>query len=160
MAADPIQTSVDLPNKAYLLPQSIPMWPPVWWTWLILVAIILLIGTLVFYKYKAYKKRAYRREALAVISNITDELPDKDCISLCHEIIRRCLISEGKYLIAALPNVTLLEKIDGDMPVKYRFSSLGNDFINGPYRHQIKLTPEQRSAILKTTLHWVRKHHA
>ena len=160
MADDSIQASIDLPNKAYLLPQSIPMWPPVWWTWLILVVVVLLVGTLIFYKHKAYKKQAYRREALAVMTNITDELSDKDCILLCHETIRRCLISEGKQFIAALPSTSLFEEIDKTMPVKNTFSSLGSDFIEGPYRHQITLTPKQRSAMLITTRHWIRKHHA
>jgi hypothetical protein len=160
MPAESLQASVDLPNQAYLLPQAVPMWPPVWWTWLLLALLILLIGIFLFSRYQHYQKRAYRREALAAIKNSADDLSDKECILLCHEMIRRCLISEQKHDLAALPSSTLIDKIDGSMPAKYQFSSLGNDFVDGPYRHHIELTPEQRNDMLKATNYWIRKHHA
>jgi len=160
MPADNAQATMSLPNEAYLLPQSIPMWPPAWWTWLLLALLLLIIGFFIFYRYRRYKKRAYRREALIAITNSTDDLPDKECILLCHEIIRRCLISENKTEMAALPSTLLLEKIDLTMPKKYQFSLLGDTFFDGPYRHTVELTPQQRKAMFKTTSYWIRKHHA
>lgn len=165
MPADHAQATISLPNEAYLLPHSIPMWPPVWWTWLVLIAIILLVAGALIHLYRRYKKRAYRREALAninkaALNNTQDMLQDKDGILLCHEMIRRCLISENQTEMAALPSTVLLEKIDLDMPQKYQFSLLGNAFFDGPYRHDVKLTPEQRKAMFKTTGYWIRKHHA
>lgn len=165
MPADNAQATMSLPNEAYLLPQSVPMWPPVWWAWLILAAIILLMLALLAYFFSRHKKRAYRREALAKINKASldcaqSTLQDKDGILLCHEMIRRCLISENKTEMAALPSTVLLEKIDIDMPKKYQFSLLGNTFFDGPYRHDVTLTPEQRKAMFKTTGYWIRKHHA
>lgn len=160
MAGEHIQTGIDLPNKAYILPDSIPMWPPVWWTWLVLAALLLAIGLVIAYRYRHYQKQAYRREALTVINDVTEELQDKDCILLCHEIIRRCLLSEGQTELAALPSNALLEKLDLSMPAKHQFSSLGDDFVNGPYRQNIKLAPEQRRTMIKATRYWIRKHHA
>lgn len=162
-ALTPVQApsqAIDLPNKAYMLPQSVPMWPPVWWTWLIVAAIVLLlIGALIFY-YRRHKKRTYRREALAGITQKVGKLNDKDCILLCHEMVRRCLMSEGKIETAALPSKTLFEILDKTLPTKRQFSIIGNEFIDGPYRSQIELTKQQRTAMLKTTCYWIRKHHA
>ena len=160
MPAGQTQATISLPNEAYLLPESIPMWPPAWWTWLILALLLLLIGAFVFYRYRRHKKRAYRREALNAITKAPSDLSDKECILLCHEMIRRCLISENKIEMAALPSSALLEKIDLTMPKKYQFSLLGNAFFDGPYRNKVELTPEQRSAMIKTTSYWIRKHHA
>ena len=163
VAQAPLQSAthaIDLPHKAYMLPQSVPMWPPVWWTWLIVVAVILFIIGLLALWYRRHKKRTYRREALSAITNTSSELSDKDCILLCHEMVRRCLISEGKTETAALPSKTLFETLDKSMPAKRQFSSLGSEFIDGPYRSQIELTTEQRSAMIKNICYWIRKHHA
>ncbi|SHE49370.1 protein of unknown function [Marinomonas polaris DSM 16579] len=156
----PATQAIDLPHKAYLLPQSVPMWPPVWWTWLIVAAIILFIIGLFVLWYRRHKKRTYRREALYAVTNTSSELSDKDCILLCHEMVRRCLISEGKTETAALPSKTLFETLDKSMPAKRQFSSLGCEFIDGPYRSQIELETEQRNTMIKNTCYWIRKHHA
>ncbi|RBP85882.1 DUF4381 domain-containing protein [Marinomonas rhizomae] len=154
------QQTIDLPNQAYMLPQSVPMWPPAWWTWLIVAAIFLFIIGLLVICYRRHKKRTYRREALSSITQKTNDLSDKDCILLCHELIRRCLISEGKTETAALPSKTLFETLDKAMPEKRQFTPLGSDFINGPYKRQIELTINQRNAMIKNTCYWIRKHHA
>jgi len=156
----PAQATIDLPNKAYLLPQAIPMWPPAWWTWLILAAILLFIIGLLIFCYRRHQKNSYRREALSAITKASSELSDKACILLCHEMIRRCLISEGQHETAALPSAALMEKIDSSMPEKHHFSKLGSNFIDGLYRNHIELTPEQRTQMLKVTRDWIRKHHA
>lgn len=164
-ALAPIQSqaqtqAIDLPHKAYLLPQSVPMWPPVWWTWLIVAAITLIIIGLLILWYQRHKKRTYRREALSNIRKTADDLTDKECIQLCHEMVRRCLISEGKAETAALPSQALFTILDKSMPAKRQFASLSSEFIDGPYRQQVKLTHEQRSTMIKNTCYWVRKHHA
>lgn len=165
MPADHTQATMSLPNEAYLLPQSIPMWPPVWWTWLILATIIFLVLVTLAYFYRRHRTQAYRREALANINkaaldNTQGILQDKDCILLCHEMIRRCLISENNIEMAALPSTVLLERIDLTMPKKHQFALLGNAFFEGPYRNTIELTPEQQKAMFKATSYWIRKHHA
>ena len=152
--------AIDLPNKAYMLPQSIPMWPPAWWTWLVVAAIALVIIGLLVLWYRRHQKRAYRREALSNIHKNANDLTDKECIELCHEMVRRCLISEGKIETAALPSHTLFSSLDASMPKKRQFASLASEFIDGPYRNQIELTQEQRSTMIKYTCYWIRKHHA
>ncbi|QUX95455.1 DUF4381 domain-containing protein [Marinomonas sp. CT5] len=154
------QQTIDLPNTAYMLPQSVPMWPPAWWTWLVVAAIVILIIALIFLAFKRHKKRGYRREALSNINKHSPELTDKDCIVLCHEMVRRCLISEDKTEMAALPTKVLFEELDKSLPTKKAFSALGNKFVDGPYRNQVELTTEQRSTMIKTTCYWIRKHHA
>ena len=159
-AAQAPQQAIDLPNKAYMLPQSIDMWPPVWWTWLILAVVLLGLIGLLFLIYRRHKKRSYRREALANIREKSSNLDDKDCIVLCHEMVRRCLISEGKTETAALPSKTLFETLDAGIPPKRQFLAIGNEFIDGPYRSKIELTTEQRNTMIKNTCYWIRKHHA
>ena len=152
--------AIDLPNKGYMLPQSIPMWPPVWWTWLIVAAVALIIICMLILWYQRHKKRTYRREALSNIRKAADGLTDKECIQRCHEMVRRCLISEGKTETAALPSHALFAILDKSMPAKRQFASLASEFIDGPYRNQIELTQEQRSTMIKNTCYWIRKHHA
>ncbi|BDX02472.1 MAG: DUF4381 domain-containing protein [Marinomonas sp.] len=158
--ANTAQQAMDLPHKAYMLPQAVPMWPPVWWTWLLVAALFLIIIALLVLWFRRHQKRGYRREALSVITHTSSSLSDKDCILLCHEVLRRCLISEGRRETAALPSKTLLEQLDQSMPKKRQFSSLGSDFVDGPYRSHIDLTQEQRLTMIKTTCYWIRTHHA
>lgn len=160
MADQALQAGIELPNKAYLLPDAIPMWPPVWWSWLILTAILLLTTFSAVYLYRRHKQRIYRREARALLKGVTDDLSDKNVILLCHETIRRCLISEGAVIKAALPSPELFKALDKELPSKHQFSLLGDAFINGQYRPHIELDSEQRKQILKTTDYWVRSHHA
>ncbi|MCV2402173.1 DUF4381 domain-containing protein [Marinomonas sp. C2222] len=160
MADQAVQASIELPNKAYLLPEAIPMWPPVWWSWLILAALLICIAYGAVYFYRRHKQRIYRREARALLKNRADDLSDKEVILLCHETIRRCLISEGAVIKAALPSPELFNTLDKDLSSKHQFALLGDIFINGQYRPHIELDSEQRKQILKTTDYWVRSHHA
>ena len=49
-------TKIELPNKNYILPNAIPMWPPVWWSWLVLLVIISLLAIVLFMVIYNYKK--------------------------------------------------------------------------------------------------------
>ncbi|REG86485.1 DUF4381 domain-containing protein [Marinomonas pollencensis] len=153
-------TSIALPHKAYLLPNAVPMWPPVWWTWLILAIALLLITGALFLLYKKHRRNAYRREALAALKSNAEKLADSGLIVLCHELIRRCLVSENKLSQAALPAAQLIDTLDQKSPAKYHFKQLGEVFVDGPYRGDITLTPEQRERIINNTRYWIRKHHA
>lgn len=156
-----VQTQIpDLPNKAYMLPDSVPMWPPIWWAWPLLAAIFLIVLLGTIWHYRRHKAKAYRREALQAFSDQLNTLSDKDCILLCHEMVRRCLVSEAKTETAALPSQLLFKSLDTSMPAKLQFSSLVEDFIEGPYRQHITLSAPQRAAIIDTTRYWIRKHRA
>lgn len=156
----PSTPPLDLPNKAYIFPQAVDMWPPVWWTWLVLALAILLLTVTGILLYRRRQKRTYRREALAALKKADDTLLDKELIILCHELIRRCLVSEQKLSLAALPVGSLMVELDKKRAKKHQFQSLGDDFINGPYRSQVELNAQQKALILSTTRHWIRKHHA
>ncbi|MDB4837366.1 DUF4381 domain-containing protein [Marinomonas sp.] len=160
MAEPALQTSLELPNKAYLLPDAIPMWPPVWWTWLVLAAVLMGILAGLIHLIRRHKKRAYRREAVGILTTVTDDMPDKAVVLLCHETIRRSLISMGRHTQAALPNSELLDTLDKQLPEKHQFSSLGEEFAHGQYRPQLELSAEQRHKVIATTRYWIRKHHA
>ncbi|MEL0622377.1 DUF4381 domain-containing protein [Marinomonas arenicola] len=149
-----------LPHKAYLLPDAVPMWPPVWWTWLAVAAVVLILFGAILLLIIRHKKRAYRREALAALKHADDKVLDKELVVLCHELIRRCLVSENKSTLAALPAPQLFNTLDQKNAAKHRFSSLPEDFISGPYRGAITLSAAQREHILSTTRYWIRKHHA
>ncbi|TYL47516.1 DUF4381 family protein [Marinomonas sp. IMCC 4694] len=153
-------STIELPNKAYLLPKYIAMWPPVWWTWLLVAALLVVLLAICFFSYRRYQQRGYRRDALTSIKSMPDNLNNKQYILLCHEMVRRCLISERQQLLASLPSTVLFENLDRHLPKKHRFGSLGAVFIEGPYRPQIELTSEQRTRMIQVTCYWIRKHHA
>ena len=88
----------------------------------------------------------------------SDNLNDKELIIACHELIRRCLISENKVSQAALPSHALIAQLDSTLPKKRRFDQLGEDFINGLYRAEVSLTPEQKTTMIRLTCYWIRKH--
>ncbi len=151
--------STNLPNKSYILPEVISMWPPVWWTWFFLAVIVITITLLIFVSVKKYKKKRYRREALIKLKNAYIGLDDKDLITVCQELIRRCLVSENKLSIAALPSQLLINHLDKSLPRKQRFKQLGNIFINGPHRGDIHLNSDQKVQILNLTHYWIKKHN-
>ncbi|AEF55116.1 DUF4381 domain-containing protein [Marinomonas posidonica] len=153
-------TPIDLPNKGYLLPDAVAMWPPAWWTWLVLAMLcILLIGTLLKLL-KRHKKRAYRREALGILKQQTSNQIDNSHIILCHELIRRCLISAGQEQQAALSSRELIPSLDQHMSKKHNFAQLGEAFIVAPYQANTKVSAKEIQKMLTTTCYWIRKHHA
>lgn len=160
MATPPMTPEMALPNKAYLLPEAIAMWPPVWWSWLVLAMLILLLATLMYFLWRRQQSRRYRREALATLQEAQHSLSNRDAIILCHELIRRCLITENKAKLAAQPAADLFAQLDQQGKPKKCFADLSADFIDGPYRPHLELTQAQRNAILATTAYWIRSHHA
>lgn len=148
---------IELPNTAYILPDSIAMWPPVWWTWLVVAFIFIGLICLITYQYFLYKRNAYRRDAFQLIDSIKDK-KDDEVLSHCHQIIRRCLITLGRNDLASLPSQTLFNQLDIDLPSKYQFKQLGDIFINGAYQPTLCLDPEQRAKILQLTKYWCRRH--
>lgn len=151
---------IELPHKAYMLPQAIPMWPPAWWTWLAVAIIVLTIFTVILLSMKRRQKRTYRREAVGALKQAEDTMSDKELVVHCHEMIRRCLVSENKLSLAALPVTQLIDVLDQKMPKKQTFRQLGDAFINGPYQGNLELTSSQRADIVRATRLWIRKHHA
>lgn len=160
MATSHMNQTLELPHKAYLLPEAIPMWPPAWWTWLVLLAFILFLGLMVFGLLRRHQKRGYRREALTKLNQAQMSLSNRDTIVLCHELIRRCLITENKMDLASQPAPKLIEHLDQQLKEGKRFADLDPSFIDGPYRPHLELSQAQRNAIIQTTQDWIRKHHA
>lgn len=68
------------------LPDPVTNWPPAigWWL-LALLAIALVIG-LIVWLVKRYRKLAFRREALAQLSEIKAQVPDSDPIAIAMEL--------------------------------------------------------------------------
>ncbi|KZN13352.1 DUF4381 domain-containing protein [Marinomonas sp. TW1] len=151
---------VDLPNKGYLLPDAVAMWPPVWWTWLVLALLCVLVISTLWWLRKRYKKRAYRREALLILKQQTRQGLEGRHIILCHELIRRCLISSGKDQQAALNSRELIAVLDQQMTKKHNFAQLGEAFIVAPYQAEVEVNTEEIQKMVTTTRYWIRKHHA
>ncbi|BFM47906.1 DUF4381 domain-containing protein [Marinomonas sp. THO17] len=156
----PSTSATELPNKAYLLPDAIAMWPPVWWTWPIIVVLLSSIMMVIWWWIRRYHKRAYRREALALLNSKLPQCSAKDTIVLCHELIRRCLVSLGQEQKAALSSRELVAYLDIDMPTKRQFSQLGDIFISAPYQQHVALDKERLDTMIATTRYWIRRHRA
>ena len=151
--------NIELPHKAFILPSEIPMWPPAWWTWLVIAAVLIIFIGLLFGLIRRHKQRAYRREALALLqADLT--LPDKALLQHCHELIRRCLISEHNQPAAAYMTHELIQQLDKHMPAKKQFANLGQWFLDGQYQAHLSLTTDERTQLLNSTEIWLRKHHA
>ena len=153
-------TAIELPNKAYMLPDTIPNWPPVWWFWLVLATVIVMFGLTVISIRRRYIKQAYRREALKQLNDQQD-LSDQALTEHCLTLIKRCLITEGKTELASLTTKALLPLLDQQVkraPIK--LTQCEDSFSTSLYQPNGQLTPAQRAALIQATRHWIRRHHA
>ena len=155
----PSGPKIELPNTAYILPDNIAMWPPVWWTWLIVAFIIIALAVFISYTFFRYKHNAYRRDAEQLVDTLI-ELQDMELLTQCHQTIRRCLITIGRHDLASLPSQQLFNQLDLALAPKYQFKQLGELFIKGAYQPQLSLSKEQKANILRLTKHWCRRHKA
>lgn len=155
--ASPTKATIELPNPAYILPDNIAMWPPVWWTWLVVAMIIVVLISLITIRLIRHKKNAYRRNASKLIDAFSD-LQDDDLLSQCHQTIRRCLITIGRNDLASLPSQELFNQLDLELAPKYQFKQLGQVFINGAYQPQLALKTNEKEHILRLTKYWCRRH--
>ncbi|TBR45011.1 DUF4381 domain-containing protein [Marinomonas agarivorans] len=154
--------TITLPNKNYILPDSIPMWPPVWWSWLIVLFIIIGLTVLGLYWFIGYRKNAYRREAIRLVTRLKEEhtqLSDAEFLTQCHQIIRRCLITRGRKDLAALPSQDLFAELDASLTVERRFNQLGTVFLTGAYQPNLSLSSEVKQKVLVTIKYWCRRHN-
>ena len=155
-----MNTTIDLPNKAYLLPESIANWPPAWWFWPIL---FVLLSGFIFITYlfiRRHKKRTYRREALAKLLEL-HELSDRALVELCLSLIKRCLKTEKNDTLLRLSNAELIPLLDKQMGrKKYSFQNLTEELIELPYQPNTQLSPDKRQALIDTTRYWIRSHRA
>ncbi|SBS30215.1 hypothetical protein MAQ5080_01604 [Marinomonas aquimarina] len=152
--------TIELPNKAYMLPQAIPEWPPVWWFWLVVAAAILLLALLVFSLVRRHRQRAYRREALAQLSQ-TQELSDQALIELCLSVIKRCLMTEGKQELVSIPTSELLPILDRhNKRSKIKLAVYEACFTSAIYQPNSQLSADEREALLRVTKAWIRGHRA
>jgi len=148
---------IELPNTAYILPDNIAMWPPVWWTWLVVGALVILLISLMTIKFISYKRNLYRRDAIKLIDTL-EELDDVAFLTQCHQIIRRCLLTLGRNDLASLPSQDLFDQLDLGLAPKYQFKQLGSVFVTGAYQPNLLLKEEQKEEILRLTKHWCRRH--
>lgn len=153
-------TTIELPNKAYMLPDSIPNWPPVWWFWLVLVVAALTLLLVFIGLRKRHLKRAYRREALAQLKQHPD-LSDQALTELCLTLIKRCLITEGKDTLASLTTPMLLPLLDQQLRFsRVKLTDFEDSFSSSIYRPNSQLSRAQRDGLIRATRHWIRRHRA
>lgn len=156
-------TGIVLPNKNYILPPSIAMWPPAWWSWLVLLILLLILTAIGMAFFLRYRKRAYRREALALLTKLASEearVSDAEFLTQCHQIIRRCLVTCGRKDLAALASHDLFKELDSSLKTDMRFDQFGEVFLTGAYQPNLKLTPTTKNHILAVTKYWCRRHNA
>lgn len=149
---------IELPNTAYILPDNIAMWPPVWWTWLVIAFFIISLVAIVTIKFIRYKRNAYRRDASQLLDALSD-YKDNELLSQCHQTIRRCLVTVGRNDLASMPSQALFNQLDLQLAPKHQFKQLGTLFINGAYQPQLSLDTIQKEQILRLTKHWCRRHN-
>ncbi|MFD1382540.1 DUF4381 domain-containing protein [Rhodanobacter aciditrophus] len=152
---------IELPNTAYILPDPIAMWPPVWWFWLIVAGLIVCLIALSRVWIRRHIKRRYRTDALTLVKALHSNQTSKDLCSTCLEAIRRTLLTEGKSDLASLPIDSLCQQLDQDKAHhKYPLVNISSLLNEGLYRPGVQLTSDQHEQVLRTTQHWLRRHHA
>lgn len=155
-----MQATIELPNKAYLLPNAIPNWPPAWWFWLALFALFMILALMVSLGIRHHQQRAYRREAIQQLQD-WHELSDQELAEHCLLLIRRCLKTEGHDTLISLPTAKLLPFLDSQIRSrKYAFQHLSEELIELPYRPAGQLSVEKRQNLIATTKFWIRRHRA
>ncbi len=150
-------TEIALPNTAYILPDTIAMWPPVWWTWLVIAFFVIALISVILVKFIHYKRNAYRRDASQLLDSLNN-YQDSELLSQCHQTIRRCLVTIGRNDLASMPSQALFNQLDLQLPPKHQFNQLGPLFINGAYQPQLSLDTSQKEDILRLTKYWCRRH--
>lgn len=153
-------TKIELPNSAYILPEQIPMWPPAWWFWLVLAALITGMAVLLIFWVKRTKQRRYRKEAISLLRLVDVHHSSYQIAKACIEAIRRTLLTEQRDTLASLPIDALFEQLDtlkGHQ--KYPLKRIQQPLEESLYKPNSQLAPQQHELILLTTSHWLRKHH-
>lgn len=151
--------TLELPHRNYILPEQVPMWPPAWWTWPTLMTLLIGAMAICILLIVRRRKNAYRREAISLFTE-ADDLTDAELLILCHQTIRRCLITQNKQALASLANAELFTTLDQENKSHFTFFNLGPKFITGPYQPNLQLSKQERENIINTTKHWCRRHHA
>lgn len=109
--ADPLAQLADIH-----LPDPVSAWPPAPGWWLLALLIIgLVIGAIVFLVQR-YRKRAWRREALAYLRELQtrqDQLPGTDMASALSGLLKQVAITRfGRHQTASLSGDTWLRFLD------------------------------------------------
>lgn len=152
--------TIDLPNKAYLLPDAIPNWPPAWSFWVVLTVFLLVVVVATTATVLRYRHRAYRREALQHLKDIVTGT-DSELVEGCITLIKRCLITEGHEKLVSCTTKELLPILDQQMKrAHFSFTAFESLITEGLYCPNKRLTEKQRSDLVQLTSHWIRKHHA
>ena len=154
-------STIELPHKAYLLPTPIADWPPVWWFWLIVGALVILVITLLVWGWSRHYARQYRREAIALITQSYKESDnDQAFIQCCLETIKRCLQTVGNEAMVSLPTAQLLPLLDADRrQTDPHLTPLTELFTERLYQAQGTLSESERRQLWQATATWIRKHH-
>lgn len=156
------QMTLELPNKAYILPPPIPAWPPVWWFWLVLAVLVTVAVLACVAWFVRYRRRAYRREAIAMIQSAnSSQQSDQALIQVTLEAIRRCLLTAGDDTLASTPTKALLPLLDQRIKrPKYRLQDLDDLYTQRLYQAHGELSSLERDQLIRTTCYWIRKHNA
>jgi hypothetical protein len=152
-------SAIELPNRAYMLPESIPLWPPAWPFWLVVGAVIVCAVVTLIYYGKRYHRRAYRREAEQLLPNLDLDASYQAVINDCLELIRRCLLSAKRPLDAARPISELMPLLDEQLPPRYRFGKDGVRVAASIYQAHANISKQDLERFITSTKHWIRRHH-
>lgn len=152
---------LELPHRAYMLPEAIPNWPPVWWFWLVVMALLCVAFSLGVYVLSRRKRSAYRREALQELEQLSSALHDREFIAHCLALIKRCLMTEDRGDLTSLMTLELFTLLDSrEKNIQLHLTPLADLFNQTLYQPNVKLSAAQKMELLQTVSKWLRHHHA
>lgn len=138
-------------------PPPISWWPPAPGWWLIaglLIAVLLLLPWL---QRKARQRRQRRSHSMDIFTAIPRELPDNEWLAEINTRLKQLLKQRGDDAATRLHGEAWLDYLCAEHPTERRtaLQPLATDL----YRPGVRLSSEQRQALLRAVRHWMRHDH-
>ncbi|WP_044412327.1 DUF4381 domain-containing protein [Thiomicrospira microaerophila] len=153
MMGDPLDLLEDI-----ILPEPIGLWPLASSVWVTLFIVLAVLIGLIWYFWQRHKKAAYRREAIANLSDLAQR-DDTEFLSQLNALLKQVAITTyGRAACGGLNNQAWLAFLKS----KAAFIEHPNALQKLEQRYQAQpnpLTPPERESLIYFAQRWIREHH-
>lgn len=149
--------------KELALPAPVSYWPQTWGWWLLLALLVLGLLGWTGWRYRQWRRDAYRREALARLTALQRHDPSLPALRELPQLIKRVALSlpgARREVVAALGGEQwqqFLHARDPSLPAD--FGQQLAVLAYAPDSRLSALTEAQRADLFSHCRHWVEHHH-